>query len=195
VQKWAKKIEQRYKYNRLNISNISYLIYLIMKRFVFTVMLLITLHFSLFSQEDVTGCLKIQDIQRMLLGTPAVPEAVREQVVKRIVTWHFKATKNPKTIYFAAENIKKEWLPAINNIEFVVLEQQPPDGYKRKVFFFREVERAGKGFTIGFGYGDPNCDAEGKTWTFRIKNSRVKLWQGLGIWLTGCDSASGNRGS
>ncbi len=153
-----------------------------MKKILLLGCLLICFHTPLFSQETT-------DEPKIIL-----PDAVMEQVVKRIVTWYFKSPKKPKTIYFAAKNIKKEWLPAINNIEFVVLEHHEPDGYGRKVFFFREVERAGKGFDIGFGHGDPNCWAIGDPWAFRVKNSRVRLWQVSGGWGSGCAFGSSDGG-
>ncbi len=124
-----------------------------------------------------------------------LPDPVMEQVVKRIVTWYFKVPKKSKTIYFAAETIKKEWLPKINNIDFVVLEARNPsfyeDEYQRKVYFFHEVERSAKHFTIDFGYGLPNCDADGDTWAFRVSDSRIRLWKQTFVgWKGGCSSPS-----
>ncbi|MBK8466571.1 MAG: hypothetical protein IPL32_12130 [Chloracidobacterium sp.] len=145
-----------------------------MKRIILIGCLLIGFSTSLFSQES-------SDEPKITL-----PDAVMEQVVKRIVTWYFKPSKKPKTIYFASENIKKEWLPQINNIKFVVLEKPAPNHYPRKVYFFKEIEKLNKGFGIRFGYGDPDCEAIGDPWAFRFNDNRVKLWQIEGNWLSFC---------
>lgn len=145
-----------------------------MKRIILISCLLIGLSTSLFPQETAEEP-KI-----------TLPDAVMEQVVKRIVTWYFKSSKKPKTIYFASENIKKEWLPQINNIRFVALEKPTPNHYPRMVYFFKEVEKLNKSFGIGFGYGDPDCEAIGDPWVFRFTDHRVKLWQVRGGWGSGC---------
>ena len=65
-----------------------------------------------------------------------VPDALMEPVVKTIVGRYFKARKRPKTIYFAADHIKKEWLPLTRNVKFVVLERDQLSAKRRKVYFF-----------------------------------------------------------
>jgi len=146
-----------------------------MKRIILIGCLLTSLNSSLFSQKTADE------------PKATVPEEVMEQVVKRIVTWYFKAPKNPKTIYFAAD-IKKEWLPKIDNIDFVVLEKPARSRYNRKVYFFRDIEKRRKGIRISFGYGDDlNCGSTGDYWTCRLEGSRVKLtgpaWR---RWRMGC---------
>lgn len=133
-----------------------------MKRITLIAGLLICLATPLFSQDDADG------------PEVKVPKAVVKQVVRQIVAWYFKGAKKPKTIYFAAENIKKEWLPKLTNINFVVLEKPERYPYKRKVYYFEEVERSGHSFRINFAYGDRGCHAlrdadAGDTWSFRAK--------------------------
>lgn len=107
-----------------------------------------------------------------------LPAPVMEQVVKRMVRWYFKPPKKPKTIYFSAENIRKEWLPKIKNIEFVLLEKPERYPYERKVYRFEEVDVSGRGFRIPFSYGDGGCHtlkeaSAGDTWSFRVRGSTV----------------------
>lgn len=106
-----------------------------------------------------------------------VPDFAMEKVVRRIVTWYFKPRTKPKKVYFAAEGIRKEWLPQIKNIEFVVLQT-----YDQPVYFFQNQENLGGRFTVHFGFGDPHCDATGDTWAFRIIDKRVKLFN---MWASG----------
>lgn len=161
-----------------------------MKRLIVISCLVISLQSPLFAQV-VTDELDVKRVNDDILYT-LVPSAARKQVVKRIVTWYFKSPKKPQTIYVAAQNIQKEWLPTIRNIEFVILEKQPPKGYERKVYFFRPLEMQKGSFLLPFGYGDPDCDSIGDTWSFRVNGSRVKqlkqAWLG---WGTGCATGSG----
>lgn len=124
-----------------------------------------------------------------------LPDAVMEQVVKRIVTWYFKSPKKAKkTIYFAEENIKKEWLPAIANIEFVISKKGEKD-YEQSVYLLRNLQKNGNGYEIWFGYGDRDCDAGGDIWSFHVRGSRVRLWKTHVGWGSACGSSDGGGSS
>ncbi|MBK8467460.1 MAG: hypothetical protein IPL32_16715 [Chloracidobacterium sp.] len=112
-----------------------------------------------------------------------LPDAQMEPVVKQILMWYFHAPKKPKTIYIAAYHIKKEWLPHIHNIKFVVVDN-PANGI---LYFFRYGEWHGdRRLTLNFAYGDAACSAKGDTWSVSIRGSRVRLRLVSTKWLISC---------
>jgi hypothetical protein len=149
-----------------------------MKRFVVISFILIGLALSLIAQDDN------DEVE------PTIPDFAMKEVVRRVVTWYFKPRNTPRTIYFSGKGIKKEWLPSIRNIEFIVLEKDSPR-YDGPVYFFQHPRSLGKGFTIEFGRGDPECHAIGDTWGFHIAGERVHLFQAGGGWGMGCSASAG----
>ena len=123
-----------------------------------------------------------------------LPDAVMQQVVSRIVTFYFKPRKSPTTIYFSDRGIKPEWLPRIRNIRFDLVKYDGhPIGYKGYVF--SSLERAGKFYTIGFGYGDLDCNGiSGKMWSFSVKGKKIRLQPQQGLWAESCDQAAAVNG-
>lgn len=109
--------------------------------------------------------------------TVTLPDAVMEQVVKRIVTWNFKPRGRPTKIRISAEGIKEEWLPKIENIQFVYV-QDGLEGNDVEMWWFYPVFKEGRYFTIGFGYGRPTCSIDGDLWYFRVTENRVRLRSG-----------------
>jgi len=130
-----------------------------MKRIILIGCFLLCCHVSLFAQTD----------SRSLV----IPDAQMEQFVKQIVTRYFPASSKPKTIYIAAHHIKKEWLPRINNIKFVFVED--PSGASNCYFFSYGKWQGSRRLTVNFGYGNPFCSAKGDTWSVDIRSSRIKL--------------------
>ena len=106
-----------------------------------------------------------------------VPEQAMEQVVRRILIWHFKPRKQPKTIYLAAQGIQQSWLPIIKNIEFKLLSDEEIKQKDEKIYFFAQLTKDANKFGIGFAFGNPTCNYIGDYWYFRISNQRVRLWQ------------------
>ena len=146
-------------------------------------------HFLLFLSAIIllfsANPIKAQDEE-----TPVIPDVAMQQVVKRVVEWYFKPANRPRTIYVYSRGIKSKWLPKIKNIEFAVVDD---DSMKEHdVYFFQQLRRKGKGFTIEFGYGDPNCSAMGDYWGFRIESAEVRLWQIASGWGMGCSSSAGS---
>lgn len=119
-----------------------------------------------------------------------VPNAVRAQVVRRILTWYFKPRSRPKTIYLLNDGVTPAMLPAIRNIEFQLVSDA---GKPADVYFFQQPYQEGSKLRIGFGYGDPNCSAIGESWFFNVSGSRVRLWQ-AGSFGMGC-AVSASEGS
>lgn len=119
------------------------------------------------------------------------PEAMR-RVVPRILTWYFKPRKEPKEIRLAARGVRPEWLPAIKNIEFVLVPDAELDR-SGAVFFFNYYEPKKDLYEIGFGYGEPDCSAIGDMWRFRLSKQKVRLWKPPGeSFGSGCSSGDVN---
>ena len=120
-----------------------------------------------------------------------LPDHVMRQVVSRMVTWYFKPRAKPTKIYFSDANLKKEWLPEIRGITFVLL---PDLEYHsgRRGYMIDQVGREGRGYSIGFGHGKIGCPGggHGETWYFRVTNSRVRISRARGNFGWGCDSSA-----
>lgn len=147
-----------------------------MKKIALTSLLALFLAFPVFAQDEVENV--------------ELPDAVMEQVVRRIVTWYFKPRSRPTEIYISAHNIKKEWLPSIRNIRFVLV-PDGDDGSDSGIYFFRPVQKDGRAFSIGFGYGDPSCHNLGDIWSFRVVSSRIRLTTALGQFGSHCSPSTG----
>jgi len=105
---------------------------------------------------------------------PRLSDTVMEELVKEILIWNFIPRSRPTEIKIAAQNIKKEWLPKINNVEFVIVSAEEYFAVS-ELYFFELFERRGKNLRIGFGYGDPHCDRKGHVWYFRLKKGVVTV--------------------
>jgi hypothetical protein len=120
-----------------------------------------------------------------------VPDTAMAQVVRRILTWYFKPRSKPKTIYLSADGIKKEWLPEIKNIEFLLLSDEEIEQMEG-VYFFKKLGFLNGKYEIGFAFGNPNCSYSGLgVWNFRITKQTVRLWELNGGFGGGCASGSG----
>ena len=104
-----------------------------------------------------------------------VPGPMMEQIVKRILTWNFKPRTSVKTIELFDEGVKPEWLPAIKNVRFQMVSQEQFESRgqaRRNIYFFTTPELSDTTHSIGFGFGDPMCEAHGTTWIFQMIESR-----------------------
>lgn len=116
-----------------------------------------------------------------------LPDNVMRQVVERVVVGHFATLRRSRIVYFSEQNIKRSWLPKLNGIEFVIA--SATDG--KEVHFFRSPERVGKDYQIDFGWGDPDCDAEGEIWSFKITGRFVhNVELAGGGWGSGCSASA-----
>ena len=138
----------------------------------------------------------------MLLAAPSafaqaeaviLPDHVMRQVVSRIARWNFKPGRNLRTIPVADIAIKREWLPAIENITFELVPENDVSDHEKGVYFFQPVERDGAAYTINFGRGDLDCRANGETWKFKIRDNRVRLWRTGHGWGQGCGGSNPPR--
>src|SRR5262245_59732815 len=111
-----------------------------------------------------------------------VPDQVMKQVEGRILRWYFKPTKRLRKIRISEEGIKEEWLPKIDNIEFVLVSSSEAAKSEKGPYFFKHPENSGRNISIDFGYGDVNCEAYGETWKFRVVGKSAKLWGVRGQW-------------
>lgn len=117
-----------------------------------------------------------------------IPDAVMQQVVGRILVKAFKPAPEPKTIDILSSGIKRSWLPFIRNIKFRLVSD---DGTGKEFYFFTKPEIEHKTYTIGFGFGNPKCDATGDSWSFRLSKQKLtRLWQN-GSFGSGCSGSVG----
>ena len=115
-----------------------------------------------------------------------LPDSVMEEVVRRVVTLHFISTKRSGVIYFADRGIKAEWLPKMENIEFVVLTDGEREGDEKEIHFIKKVTLSDGIYDVWFGYGDPDCTATGDVWQFQITDGDVvQLLTTRGGWGSG----------
>ena len=112
-----------------------------------------------------------------------------KQVTQMIVPRYFKPSKKRKTVYFSAEQVKKEWLPSIRNIRFAVVKQKNLTATGRRAYFFR-YGYSDLGVTFFFGYGDGDCKAKGDLWSVTAENSHVKLLRASTNWSIVCNETS-----
>lgn len=118
-----------------------------------------------------------------------VPDAVMQNIVSRIVRSYFKPTSKARTVYISDRLIRKEWLPAIKKVNFVVLDTAAVLERQESVYFFKETGSEGES-SIGFGYGWPHCKAFGDIWLFRTIGSRLRLSPVRGGWASDCGPPS-----
>ena len=124
--------------------------------------------------------------------TVSLPDSVMRQVVERVVVGHFKTERPSVIVYFSEQNIKRAWLPKLDGIKFEFADGA--DG--KELHFFRKPERDGKDYKIDFGWGDPDCDAMGETWSFRVVGKTVRDVSLVnGGWGTGCNASASRRNS
>jgi hypothetical protein len=120
--------------------------------------------------------------------TVTLPDRVMEQVVQRIVIAHFASEKRSREIPFAERNIRSERLPKMRGLTFTVLSDSEIEELYKEIHFFKEPRRVGDVYEIDFGWGDPDCDAMGETWQFRIVGESVLGERTTGGWGMGCSS-------
>lgn len=122
----------------------------------------------------------------------AVPDHVMKAVVQRMVSWYFKPSDMPRKVYFSDQLIRREWLPNIKNIEFVVLTPEEISKRGVKVNFFASVEVREGIFKVKYGVGD-GCSASGGVWYFWVWSDRLRLWKSENEgWGSGCGNGDGH---
>jgi hypothetical protein len=106
-----------------------------------------------------------------------LPDSVMEQVVSRILTWNFRPAARPRSVLVAERGIKREWLPAIPNINFQLASENDALKAKNGAFMFEGLERVGRRYSINVGWGDFECQGFGDVWEFTIGiDDKVRLW-------------------
>jgi len=120
-------------------------------------------------------------------------EEVWREVVPRILKDKFQPAKDPQTVELYDEGLRWEWLPAIENVSFVLLPKTEIELRKLKVYFFRtKARRESNGrIEVDFGFGDLFCNNSGSTWTYRESKGPSTLKRSSGGWGTGCGSGDG----
>jgi hypothetical protein len=117
-----------------------------------------------------------------------LPDSVMAQVVSRILRWYFKPASRPKSVLIAERGIKREWLPAISNINFRLGTDNDALKTAKGAFIFEGLERVGQHYSINVGWADFECDAGGDVWEFRTgRDNKVRLWKTNGGWGGGCN--------
>lgn len=107
-----------------------------------------------------------------------LPDSVMEQVVSRILKWNFSPASRPKSVLVAELGIKREWLPAIPNINFQLASENDALKAKNGAFLFEGLQRVGRGYSINVGWGDFECQGFGDVWKFIVgKDDKVRLWR------------------
>lgn len=117
-----------------------------------------------------------------------LPDPVMEQVVSRILKWNFKPAYRPKSVLVAERGIKRQWLPAIPNIDFQLASENDVLKAKNGAFLFEGVQRVGRHYSINVGWGDFECQGSGDVWEFIVgKDDKVRLWRVKDSgWSRGC---------
>ena len=131
--------------------------------------------------------------EKMELVVP--PDNVMKQVVQKMVTEYFKPTDNPQKVYFFDRMIKKEWMPSIRNVEFIVLNPEQAKVRGKKAHVFSSIEKRKDGlFRVLYGFGDPECGTTtGDIWYFRLSLGQVVIWKAKNEgWGSGCGNGSGH---
>jgi hypothetical protein len=105
-----------------------------------------------------------------------LPETVRREIVRRVLVYSFKPRLKPTKVFLYEKGIKREWLPEIKNIEFNLVPENELE-QRGNVYFFLEIYLFKGKYVIGFGFGQPKCNARYDEWAFRVSKQRVKLWK------------------
>lgn len=145
---------------------------------------------SIFAQDEEENVLPDE---KMELVVP--PDNVMKQVVQKMLTEYFKPSEAPQKIYFFDRMIKKEWMPLIRNVEFIVLNSEQAKLRGKKAYVFSSIERRKDGlYLLKYGYGDPGCGTTtGDIWYFRLSLGQVVIWKAKNEgWGSGCGNGSGN---
>jgi hypothetical protein len=121
----------------------------------------------------------------------SISPGVFSRIVKTILRDEFKPAQRAKTIYISDQLIDASWLPKINNIEFIILNEKEFEKHG-KAYIFNQVKFEGRMLRVDFGYGDLHCSATGESFFFRIKGDTFKRVRDNGGWGRGC--ATGNAG-
>lgn len=149
-----------------------------LKTFLFTLLFVTVLNGGGFAQTDRSG----EEDPAKISG------AAMEYVVRRILSSEFKPSESPKIVQLLDRDIESSWLPKIENVQFVLVQKGQ---YSGDIYFFTEPAQKNGIYNIGFGYGDPWCNASGSSWRFRLKKSKVKLWFSGGFG-SGCGDGAGS---
>ena len=107
---------------------------------------------------------------------PLISSNVKQEIVRRILIFKFKPSKDQKIVYLAKRDIEPSWLPKISNIEFRLLSDEEVQDRDKGIFFFTEPELTKETYSISFAFGDPDCDYTGGGWDFRITKNKLRLW-------------------
>ncbi len=121
----------------------------------------------------------------------SIPENIKQELVGRILVFKFKPAKKQKVINLAKDDINPSWLPEIPNIKFNLLSDEEIEDVSDGIYFFTKTEEKGKDFSIGFAFGDPDCDYLGDEWNFRIVDNKLRLWRIEGRGFSGGCGGSG----
>lgn len=124
-----------------------------------------------------SGAAEGQETESIESAEIQLPEKFKQDVVRRILVLNFKPAKRQKVIYLASQDINSSWLPKITNIKFKLLSAEELEDGKRKVYFFTNPTLENKTYSLGFGFGSPNCNYTGEVWSFRIIRNKLKLWR------------------
>lgn len=124
-----------------------------------------------------SGIVQAQESESKEISQISIPENIKQEIVRRILIFKFKPAKRPKVINLAKKDLDPSWLPKMSNIEFRLLSDEEIEDGENKVYFFTDPALEKKTYSIGFAFGDPECDYTGDGWSFRITNNKLRLWQ------------------
>lgn len=134
------------------------------------------LFFIFFTAFAFTCIANGQEFANKEVSNVSIPSNIKQEIVRRILIYKFKPSKNRRVIYVAEKGISREWLPAITNIEFRLLSDEEVEDTEKKIYFFTELEQSSSSYTINLGFGDPDCNYSGDGWRFRINKGKIRLW-------------------
>jgi hypothetical protein len=114
-----------------------------------------------------------------------LPDSIMEQVVRKVVADHVISEKGVTEFFIAERGIRREWLPEMKNITFIIVADSKLGGFEKEVHFFKKPRLIEGQYEIDFGFGDPDCSASGDTWQFEIVGDVVKVTRTSGGWGIG----------
>jgi len=92
-----------------------------------------------------------------------------------ILLSEFDHLATPTQIRLSMRGLNVAWIPAIPNVEFLLLSDDDvseSDRSCKPYYFFDSFERAGRRMKASFGRGT-RCNSDGKIYSFRYKHGRL----------------------
>ena len=106
----------------------------------------------------------------------SISPAVFSKIVETILRDEFKPADEAKTIYISDRLIEASWLPKVDNVEFVMLNDKQFDEHGNG-YLFNEAKLEEGILRVDFGFGELHCSATGgSSFSFRSQGTNSSGW-------------------